>query len=166
MSADILAFNATHIPVGKDQLQHIELAKDIAGAFNAKYGDTFDQPEAIVSDDDVLIGCDGRKMSKSYDNTIPLFLGGVDALVSSIGKIKTDSTYGESRDIAQFSHIISIAKAFCSSSELFHFENDICNGVKWKVIKDNLVQVIDRELSPMRKNMIGILLTMVQLMLY
>lgn len=76
MSADILAFNATHIPVGKDQVQHIELTKDIAGAFNSKYGETFVKPEAVVTDDDVLLGLDGRKMSKSYDNTIPLFKGG------------------------------------------------------------------------------------------
>lgn len=149
MSADILAFNATHIPVGKDQVQHIELTKDIAGAFNSKYGETFVKPEAVVSDDDVLLGLDGRKMSKSYDNTIPLFKGGTDAVAKSIGKIKTDSTYGEIRTGA-FDHIISIAKPFCTPEELDSIRNDIHNGVKWKGIKDNLIQLIDRELSPMR----------------
>jgi tryptophanyl-tRNA synthetase len=75
MAADILMFNANKVPVGKDQIQHIEMARDIAARFNHHYGEHFVLPEALVDDDvAVLQGLDGRKMSKSYGNTIPLFL--------------------------------------------------------------------------------------------
>lgn len=75
MAADILMFNATHVPVGKDQTQHLEMARDIAQRFNHHFGETFVLPETVVQENgDVLQGLDGRKMSKSYNNTIPLFL--------------------------------------------------------------------------------------------
>ena len=74
MAADILIFDGEKIPVGKDQIQHVEMARDIAQRFNHHYGETFSLPEAVVEDDvAVLQGLDGRKMSKSYGNTIPLF---------------------------------------------------------------------------------------------
>ena len=74
MAADILMFNATHVPVGKDQIQHIEMARDIAGSFNFKYKPLFVEPFAVVDENTPLLtGLDGRKMSKSYGNTIPLF---------------------------------------------------------------------------------------------
>ena len=76
MSADILAFNAKKVPVGRDQIQHIEMARDIAGRFNHIFGEHFVLPEAVVGEDTALLkGLDGRKMSKSYNNTIPLFEG-------------------------------------------------------------------------------------------
>ena len=76
MAADILMFNAHHIPVGRDQIQHVEMARDIAQRFNHHYGEHFVLPAAQVDDDvAILQGLDGRKMSKSYGNTIPLFLG-------------------------------------------------------------------------------------------
>jgi tryptophanyl-tRNA synthetase len=75
MAADILMFNATRVPVGRDQIQHIEMARDIAQRFNHVYGEHFTLPEAVIDDHvAVLQGLDGRKMSKSYGNTIPLFL--------------------------------------------------------------------------------------------
>ena len=75
MASDILMFKATKIPVGKDQIQHIEMARDIALRFNHHFGDHFVLPEAVVNDNvAVLSGLDGRKMSKSYNNTIPLFI--------------------------------------------------------------------------------------------
>ncbi|MDE0363040.1 MAG: tryptophan--tRNA ligase, partial [Rhodospirillaceae bacterium] len=74
MAADILMFKAHKVPVGRDQIQHVEMARDIAGRFNHHYGETFVLPEAAVDDNTaVLPGLDGRKMSKSYANTIPLF---------------------------------------------------------------------------------------------
>ena len=74
MAADILMFNATHVPVGRDQVQHIEMARDIAGTFNHRYKPLFTLPSAVVDEDiPLLTGLDGRKMSKSYSNTIPLF---------------------------------------------------------------------------------------------
>ena len=73
MAADILMFNATHVPVGSDQMQHIEMTRDIAGRFNHIYKNTFEIPEAIIqSNKEVVPGVDGRKMSKSYKNIIPL----------------------------------------------------------------------------------------------
>jgi tryptophanyl-tRNA synthetase len=75
MAADILLFNSTHVPVGKDQVQHLEMARDIAQRFNHHYGELFALPEAVIDEHvAVLPGKDGRKMSKSYDNTIPLWL--------------------------------------------------------------------------------------------
>ncbi|MDO4968454.1 MAG: tryptophan--tRNA ligase, partial [Comamonadaceae bacterium] len=74
MAADILMFNAHKVPVGRDQIQHIEMARDIASSFNHLYGEHFVLPEAAIEENvATLPGLDGRKMSKSYDNTIPLF---------------------------------------------------------------------------------------------
>ena len=72
MAADILTPNATHVPVGKDQQQHLEITRDIADKFNRKYGEVFNLPEAVIQDDKTVLGIDGRKMSKSYNNIIPL----------------------------------------------------------------------------------------------
>ncbi|MEZ4873584.1 MAG: tryptophan--tRNA ligase [Bdellovibrionales bacterium] len=74
MTADILMFNSTHVPVGEDQLQHLEFARDIAQKFNNNYGETFVLPEPISQKGALIPGLDGRKMSKSYNNSIPLFL--------------------------------------------------------------------------------------------
>ena len=90
MAADILIFNAHKVPVGRDQIQHVEMARDIAQRFNHHYGETFTLPEAVVDDHvAVLQGLDGRKMSKSYGNTIPLFRA-PKQLQKSINKIKTN----------------------------------------------------------------------------
>jgi len=91
MAADILMFNAQRVPVGKDQIQHLEMARDIAMRFNHRYGELFVLPEAVVSEHvATLPGTDGRKMSKSYDNTIPLWLA-PKALRKAVMKIKTNS---------------------------------------------------------------------------
>lgn len=91
MAADILMFNAHHVPVGRDQVQHLEMARDIAQRFNHFFGDHFVLPEAVVDDNvAVLPGQDGRKMSKSYNNTIPLWLP-EKKLRKSIMKIVTNS---------------------------------------------------------------------------
>ncbi|KAG1316750.1 hypothetical protein G6F63_015941 [Rhizopus arrhizus] len=81
MAADILMFNANKVPVGRDQIQHLEMARDIAQRFNHLYGrDYFALPEVTIEEDvATLPGLDGRKMSKSYNNTIPLFEGGASA---------------------------------------------------------------------------------------
>src|SRR5690554_1692033 len=99
MAADILMFNATHVPVGKDQLQHLEMTRDIGQRFNHLFGETFVMPEAVVDESTmVLKGLDGRKMSKSYNNTIPLFESET-KLRKLIMKIKTNSLEpGEPKD--------------------------------------------------------------------
>src|SRR5690242_1853853 len=116
MAADILAFNANKVPVGRDQIQHIEMARDIAQRFNHTYGrEFFVMPEALIEEQvATLPGLDGRKMSKSYDNTIPLFEGGPKALREAIMKIVTDSRApGEPKDTDD-SALFTIFKAFRS----------------------------------------------------
>ncbi len=93
MAADILAYDSTHVPVGKDQVQHLEMAQDMAGSFNAAYGEVFRRPEPMVPDRESLAkvpGLDGEKMSKSYGNDLWIFESGK-ALKNAVGKIKTDS---------------------------------------------------------------------------
>lgn len=97
MAADILLFQSDKVPVGKDQIQHVEIARDIAEGFNRIYGDTFKLPAYRVDERTAVIpGLDGRKMSKSYNNTIPLFET-PEILKKLINKIKTDSTPPRSR---------------------------------------------------------------------
>ncbi|HEU6456478.1 MAG TPA: tryptophan--tRNA ligase, partial [Roseateles sp.] len=103
MAADILMFNAHQVPVGKDQVQHIEMTRDIAQRFNHLFGqgrDLFTLPEAVTDAEmELLPGLDGRKMSKSYDNVIPLFEGGAQALKDAVARIVTDSKLpGEPKD--------------------------------------------------------------------
>src|SRR5690606_35025262 len=99
MAADILLFKTSKVPVGSDQIQHVEMARDIAARFNHHFGELFVMPEAVVGESvAILPGLDGRKMSKSYDNTIPLFLP-EKQLRKSIMKIKTNSQLpGEPKD--------------------------------------------------------------------
>ncbi|EQD29591.1 tryptophanyl-tRNA synthetase, partial [mine drainage metagenome] len=116
MAADILAFGAQRVPVGRDQVQHIEMARDIAQRFNHLYGaagELLALPAAVVDEDvATLPGLDGRKMSKSYDNTIPLFAGGPRALKDAIARIVTDSRApGEPKD-PDGNALLPICRAF------------------------------------------------------
>ena len=90
MASDILCPNATHVPVGKDQQQHLEITRDIAEKFNKKFGSIFNIPEAVINEEKTVLGTDGRKMSKSYNNIIPL-LSDEDELKKSVMKIITNS---------------------------------------------------------------------------
>jgi tryptophanyl-tRNA synthetase len=117
MGADILMFNAHHVPVGRDQVQHIEMARDMAHSFNHRYGEHFVPPQAAIEESvATLPGLDGRKMSKSYDNTIPLFAPRAE-LKKLIAGIKTDSrTPGEPKD-TEGSALFQIYQAFASAQE-------------------------------------------------
>ena len=112
MAADILMFNAHQIPVGRDQIQHVEMARDVAQRFNHHFGEHFVLPKALVDDKvAVLQGLDGRKMSKSYGNTIPLFLN-EKALKKHINKINTNLLEpGEPKD-PDTSAVFQIWQAF------------------------------------------------------
>src|SRR5690606_29706445 len=115
-AADILLFNADKVPVGRDQIQHLEMARDIAQRFNNLYGQgetLFSLPEVQIDDEvATLPGLDGRKMSKSYDNTIPLFEGGSKAMRAAVMRIVTDSRGpGEPKD-AENSHLYTLYRAF------------------------------------------------------
>ncbi|MBP6020508.1 MAG: tryptophan--tRNA ligase [Burkholderiaceae bacterium] len=154
MAADILMFNANRVPVGRDQIQHLEMARDIAQRFNHLYGqgtDFFVLPEVQIDEEvATLPGLDGRKMSKSYDNTIPLFEGGSKALQAAIGRIVTDSRQpGEPKD-AENSHLYALYRAFASQDAAAEFRKQLEQGLGWGDAKKGLFQLIDGQLAPMR----------------
>ena len=154
MAADILMFNAHKVPVGRDQIQHIEMARDIAQSFNYRYKngdkDHFTLPEAeIEASVATLSGLDGRKMSKSYDNTIPLFASSAE-LKKLIAGIVTDSRLpGEPKDI-EGSALYQIYQAFASVEETQAMQAAYKNGIGWGDAKRMLFERIDREIAPMR----------------
>ncbi|NRP82797.1 tryptophan--tRNA ligase [Marinobacterium sp. xm-d-509] len=150
MAADILMFNAHKIPVGKDQIQHIEMARDIAGKFNHTYEELFALPEAQVDEETQLIpGLDGRKMSKSYDNTIPLFAP-TDQLRKLINQIKTDLREpGEPKD-ADNSTIFQLYNLFANKDESATMRSAFENGIAWGEAKRELFEFLDAKLSAPR----------------
>jgi tryptophanyl-tRNA synthetase len=150
MAADILMFNAHKVPVGRDQIQHIEMARDMASSFNHRYGEHFVLPEAAIEETvATLPGLDGRKMSKSYDNTIPLFAPR-EQLKKLIGSIKTDSRApGESKD-TEGSALFQIYQAFAQPHETAQLREDFAAGISWADAKQRLFERIDAEIAPMR----------------
>ncbi len=150
MGADILMFNAHHVPVGRDQIQHIEMARDMAHSFNHRYGEHFVAPQAAIEESvATLPGLDGRKMSKSYDNTIPLFAPRAE-LKKLIASIKTDSRAPGEAKSTEGSALFQIYRAFASAEETAAFAQDFANGIAWGEAKDRLFERIDREIAPMR----------------
>jgi len=154
MAADILMFNAHQVPVGRDQLQHIEMTRDIAQRFNHLFGqgrELFVLPEALIQDDNAILqGLDGRKMSKSYNNTIPLFEGGEKALQSAVAKIVTDSKGpGEVKD-AENSNLVPIFKAFATPEEIKAYMQNLEQGMSWGDAKKALCVQVESALSPLR----------------
>lgn len=150
MAADILIFNAHKVPVGRDQIQHVEMARDIAQRFNHNFRDLFTLPEAVVDDDvAVLQGLDGRKMSKSYNNTIPLF-GTEKQLQKGINKIKTNLLEpGEPKDPDE-STIFQIWCAFATPVERDAMRQAFREGIAWGEAKKQLFERVNDELSPAR----------------
>lgn len=151
MAADILLFNANKVPVGRDQIQHIEMARDFGQRFNHVYGEEFfDLPEAVIDENvATLPGLDGRKMSKSYDNTIPLFVPR-DALKKLIYSIVTDSRApGEAKD-ADNSNVFQLYQAFASEQETAAMRQAFADGIAWGEAKQALFERIDSEITPLR----------------
>ncbi len=151
MAADILMFDATHVPVGADQNQHIEMTRDIAARFNHTYKKIFELPEAIIeTEKDIVLGIDGRKMSKSYGNIIPL-LSTEKALKKSIAKIVTNSLEpGEPKDTDGCS-VFSLYSHFASKNELLELADDYKNGISWGDAKNKLFSLVNNEISPIRE---------------
>ncbi|MYM62555.1 tryptophan--tRNA ligase [Pseudomaricurvus sp. HS19] len=151
MAADILMFNANKVPVGKDQIQHIEMARDIAARFNHHYGEHFVLPEAVVDEHvAVLQGLDGRKMSKSYGNTIPLFLG-EKQLKKHINKIKTNLLEpGEPKD-PDTSTVFQIWQAFASAEQTAEMRQAFADGIAWGEAKKQLFELVNAELGEARE---------------
>jgi tryptophanyl-tRNA synthetase len=152
MAADILLFNANQVPVGRDQVQHIEMARDFAQRFNHLYGDGhFVLPEAVIEAQvATLPGLDGRKMSKSYDNTIPLFAPR-EQLKKLIYSIVTDSRApGEAKD-TEGSALFQLYQAFASADETEAMRQAFADGIGWGEAKQRLFERIDSEVAPMRE---------------
>jgi len=152
MAADILMFNAAKIPVGRDQIQHVEMARDIAQRFNHNFTDVFSLPEAVVDEDGaVLQGTDGRKMSKSYNNTIPLFLA-EKSLRKAINKIRTNLLEPGVPKDPDDSTVFQLWAAFASVEETARMRNEFQAGIAWGEAKKQLFELINSELADARDN--------------
>ncbi|MFI2810650.1 MULTISPECIES: tryptophan--tRNA ligase [Microbulbifer] len=151
MAADILMFNANKVPVGKDQVQHIEMARDIAQRFNHHYGEHFALPEAVVDDHvAVLQGLDGRKMSKSYGNTIPLFLT-EKQLKKHINKIKTNLLEpGEPKD-PDTSTVFQVWQAFATPEQTAEMRKAFEEGIAWGEAKKQLFELVNGQIGDARE---------------
>lgn len=151
MSADILMFNAHKVPVGKDQIQHIEMARDIAQKFNYTFAEVFTLPEAVISEEtELLQGLDGRKMSKSYNNTIPLFEP-EKKLRKLIMKIQTNSQEPGEPKNTEDSTLFHLYKAFANADEVATIEQRYAEGIAWGEMKQVLFERINDEIAPMRE---------------
>ena len=129
MAADILMFNATHVPVGQDQVQHIEMTRDIAQRFNHHYGEIFVIPEGVIDNESsILPGLDGRKMSKSYGNIIPLFSDSK-SLRKHVMKIKTNSLEPGEPKSTEDCLLFDIYKSFASESEIYSMKQGLKDGM-------------------------------------
>ncbi len=150
MAADILMFQATRIPVGKDQIQHIEMARDIAARFNHHFGEHFVLPEAVVNDQvAVLSGLDGRKMSKSYNNTIPLFTP-EKQLRKLIMKIKTNSLEPGEPKNPDGCTLFEIYQAFATENDVEAMKRRYAEGIAWGEMKQTLFEYLNAHLAPFR----------------
>ena len=151
MAADILMFNAHDIPVGRDQIQHVEMARDIAQRFNHNFAEVFELPNAVVEDKvAVLQGLDGRKMSKSYHNTIPLFET-EKRLQKSINRIKTNLLQpGDPKD-PDDSTVFHIWEAFADAEQTAGMRQAFAEGIGWGDAKKKLFALINDELAPARE---------------
>jgi tryptophanyl-tRNA synthetase len=151
MGADILMFKAHKVPVGRDQIQHIEMARDMASSFNHLYGENFVLPEAVIEESVALLpGLDGRKMSKSYDNTIPLFAPAAQ-MRKQIAGIVTDSQVPGEPKATEGSALFQIYQAFASPEETSAMARAYADGIGWGDAKQMLFERIDREIAPMRE---------------
>jgi tryptophanyl-tRNA synthetase len=151
MAADILMFRAHQVPVGRDQVQHLEMARDIAGRFNHLYGEHFVLPEAQVDDKTaVLQGLDGRKMSKSYHNTIPLFAP-EKRLRKLIMKIATTSQGPSEPKDPDTCTLFQIYRAFATPQETERLRERYAAGIAWSEMKQLLFEYLNEHLSAPRR---------------
>ena len=151
MAADILIMDGELIPVGQDQKQHVEIARDIAEKFNNKYGDTFILPEAKVREEIAAIpGTDGRKMSKSYGNTIPLF-SERDEIEKAVMSIPTDSQAVDAKKNPEEDHVFALHKLF-AGDKLNNIQKGYEEGgLSYADSKKMLIESIDTFIAPLRE---------------
>lgn len=151
MAADILLYNSDIVPVGADQKQHVEFARDIAGYFNNIYGETFKLPEPVIGEDSGIIpGLDGRKMSKSYGNVIPLFAESAE-LKKKVMRIITDSKLPDEPKDPDTSTIFQLYKNFATPAEIADLRQKfVAGGMGYGRAKTILFEKIDSVLSAPR----------------
>ncbi|MCB0365313.1 MAG: tryptophan--tRNA ligase [Bdellovibrionaceae bacterium] len=151
MAADILMFGTNLVPVGEDQIQHVEIARDIAQKINRTYGEVLVVPEFVVQKDSKLVpGLDGRKMSKSYDNYIPMFAE-EKKLRKLVMKIKTDSTPPEAPKDPNNSLIFDLYKEFANVDQIEDFRARYLKGISWGEAKQSLFEAMNEVLSRPRQ---------------
>ncbi len=152
MAADILIQDTDVVPVGKDQQQHVEMARDIAEKFNRIYGETFKLPKSIIKEDvAVILGTDGQKMSKSYGNTIPLFAED-DEIKKLVMSISTDSKGVEESKDPEEDNVFALHKLFADEDQLGEIRKRyVEGGMGYKESKDILVENIQNFIRPLRE---------------
>ena len=152
MAADILVFGANKVPVGRDQIQHIEMARDFGQRFNHVYGkDYFVLPEAVIDEAvATLPGLDGRKMSKSYDNVIPLFAPR-EELKKLVFSVLTDSRAPGEPKSTEGSALFQMYQAFASAEQTAAFAQAFADGIAWGEAKQQVFERMDAELAPLRE---------------
>ena len=150
MASDILTPNATHVPVGKDQQQHLEITRDIAEKFNNKYGKFFNVPEAVIQNENTVLGTDGRKMSKSYNNIIPL-LSTEKELRKSVMKIVTNSQEPGEKKEWKDNTLFAIYSSFASIEKQEVMKNLFEDGIGWGDAKQKVFEDLNLMLLPIRE---------------
>jgi tryptophanyl-tRNA synthetase len=157
MAIDILMYDSDIVPVGRDQKQHVEIARDLAGRFNRTFGETFRLPEAsIVPEVETIPGLDGEKMSKSYDNTLELFLP-EKALRKKIMGIVTDSTPFDAPKDPERSTIVQLYRHFADPGSVAQMETDFrAGGIGYGDFKKRLFDAVWEYFAPMRERRAGI----------
>ncbi len=150
MASDILTPNATHVPVGKDQQQHLEITRDIAEKFNNKYGKYFNVPEAVIQNEKTVLGTDGRKMSKSYNNIIPL-LSTEKELKKSVMKIVTNSQEPGEKKEWKDNTLFAIYSSFASVEKQENMKNFFADGIGWGDAKQKVFEDLNLILLPIRE---------------
>ena len=158
MAADILIFNADRVPVGRDQVQHIEMARDFGQRFNHVYGrDWFTLPEAAIEEHvATLPGLDGRKMSKSYGNTIPMFVPPAE-LKKLVFSIVTDSRAPGEAKQTEGSALFQLYQAFATPDESAAFARAFADGIGWGDAKQRLFDLVEREIAPLRERYLALI---------
>jgi tryptophanyl-tRNA synthetase len=151
MAADILLFSADVVPVGRDQVQHVEIARDIAEYFNKVYGETLTVPDVHITEAASISGIDGRKMSKSYENTIPLFTISSSQLRKLIRRYITDSTPADAPKDADHSGLFQIYREIASGEDVARVRAQLVEGsMSWGRLKDLLFEALDHFLAEPR----------------
>lgn len=152
MAADILLFSADLVPIGQDQVQHVEIARELARSFNQVYGEVLQVPEVYFSEAPVLPGLDGRKMSKSYDNTIPLFTVNAKQLQKLIGRYKTDSTTVEAPKDPETSELFQLYRLVAPEEKTDAVRKHLlAGGMGWGTLKALVFESLDQLLREPRE---------------